>query len=564
MTFLPIVARELRVASRRRGTYWTRVITAGLGLLIFAGVMIIAELSRGTMGGQIGVVLFHIFSWLAFIFAVTAGIFFTSDCLSEEKREGTFGLLFLTDLRGYDVVLGKLLASSLRGAYGLLAAFPVIGLSFLLGGVTGEAFARLILVLLNSLFFSLAAGMFVSALSRDTQRAMNGTLLLCLTMVVLLPLADWLLARWFELSVPFLWLASPSYGFVKLQMLRSADFWTTTALVHGLGWLFLSLSCALAPRHWQDKPAPAASFAGETRWRIGSRELRRAWRERLFAINPVRWLAARNPWMARFVLLTVLALLAIFGAVALAINNAPATTMIGYPAMWLFSLLFIIWVASQASRFFVDAARTGVLELLLATPLPARLIVAGQWWSLMRSFLAPAMLLLAFRAGLGLLQILQFAQVTTTGAAGTGRSINFEMLVHQLITHGFAVLNFVTGLLAIAWVGMWMGLTTRKPNTAVIKTVAFVGVLPWIALLFVQGVLYALISFTAARAGMTLFWIPPAVAGTLALAVNVVFFIVARRKLSDLRTTFARASGAGVRRESQAFIPPPLPVPAAP
>ena len=28
MTFLPIVERELRVASRRRGTYWTRVIAA--------------------------------------------------------------------------------------------------------------------------------------------------------------------------------------------------------------------------------------------------------------------------------------------------------------------------------------------------------------------------------------------------------------------------------------------------------------------------------------------------------------------------------------------------------
>jgi len=28
MTFLPIVARELRVASRRRGTYWARTVAA--------------------------------------------------------------------------------------------------------------------------------------------------------------------------------------------------------------------------------------------------------------------------------------------------------------------------------------------------------------------------------------------------------------------------------------------------------------------------------------------------------------------------------------------------------
>ena len=67
--------------------------------------------------------------------------------MSEEKREGTLGLLFLTDLRGFDVVLGKLVACSLRGAYGLVAALPVIGLALLMGGVTGFELWRLALVL---------------------------------------------------------------------------------------------------------------------------------------------------------------------------------------------------------------------------------------------------------------------------------------------------------------------------------------------------------------------------------------------------------------------------------
>ena len=34
MTFLPIVARELRVSSRRRGTYWIRSGTALVALLV--------------------------------------------------------------------------------------------------------------------------------------------------------------------------------------------------------------------------------------------------------------------------------------------------------------------------------------------------------------------------------------------------------------------------------------------------------------------------------------------------------------------------------------------------
>ena len=57
--------------------------------------------------------------------------------MSEEKREGTLGLLFLTDLKGYDVVAGKLVANSLNGFYALMAILPVVALALLMGGLTG-------------------------------------------------------------------------------------------------------------------------------------------------------------------------------------------------------------------------------------------------------------------------------------------------------------------------------------------------------------------------------------------------------------------------------------------
>ena len=47
----------------------------------------------------------------AVFYCLLSGVWFTADCLSEEKREGTLGLLFLTDLKGYDVVFGKLVAT---------------------------------------------------------------------------------------------------------------------------------------------------------------------------------------------------------------------------------------------------------------------------------------------------------------------------------------------------------------------------------------------------------------------------------------------------------------------
>src|SRR5438445_9330628 len=142
MTFLPIVARELRVAARKQNTFWVRVAAAFIGVLLACGILLIELLARkaGWGGGAFGSILFGILTWLALAGALSAGLFFTSDCLSEEKREGTLGFLFLTDLRGYDVAAGKLLATSLRGFYALLALFPVLAVTFMMGGVTGAQF----------------------------------------------------------------------------------------------------------------------------------------------------------------------------------------------------------------------------------------------------------------------------------------------------------------------------------------------------------------------------------------------------------------------------------------
>src|SRR5205814_6060781 len=99
MTFLPIVARELRVAARRRGTYWSRLGAALAALAIGAVVMLIPDLRAPQ---NLGMALFVPLSIVSYIYSLLAGVFTTADCLSEEKREGTLGLLFLTDLKGYD------------------------------------------------------------------------------------------------------------------------------------------------------------------------------------------------------------------------------------------------------------------------------------------------------------------------------------------------------------------------------------------------------------------------------------------------------------------------------
>src|SRR5690349_6247037 len=174
MTFLPIVERELREGARKKSPRYTRLVVAAVSLLI--GLFQLTFVPIFSRGAAQGGTAFGIITGFAFLLCLLAGVFITADCLSEEKREGTLGLLFLTDLKGYDVVLGKFMATTLNSFYALVAMFPVLSLPLLMGGVTGAEFWRMTLALFNALFFSLAAGIFVSALSRDSQRAMGNTL----------------------------------------------------------------------------------------------------------------------------------------------------------------------------------------------------------------------------------------------------------------------------------------------------------------------------------------------------------------------------------------------------
>src|SRR3954471_6987672 len=168
MTVLPIVDRELRVASRRATTYWTRTLVAGAAVLVGAWFF---GFGIQLMAAQWAQSIFKGLSVVGLVYSLVAGRRFTADCVSSVKREGTLGLLFLTDLKGYDIVFGKLAATSLSGFFGLLALVPVLGVPMMMGGVSLQQVWRMALLLANTFWFSLAVGIFVSALTRDARQA---------------------------------------------------------------------------------------------------------------------------------------------------------------------------------------------------------------------------------------------------------------------------------------------------------------------------------------------------------------------------------------------------------
>ncbi len=186
MIFLPIVERELRVAARWWSTHWLRA-GAAFGA-IAVGTVTYLENSQSAPH-EIARTMFGVLSGLALVYSLFAGVRWTADSFSDEKREGTLGLLFLTDLKGYDVVFGKLVATSMGAFYGLLSIFPVLAVPLLMGGITHGEFWRMALVLVNTFLFSLAVGIFVSTLSVSARKAMAGTFTLIALAAAILPLS---------------------------------------------------------------------------------------------------------------------------------------------------------------------------------------------------------------------------------------------------------------------------------------------------------------------------------------------------------------------------------------
>ncbi len=534
MTFLPIVDRELRVAARKTVTHWTRVGAALLAALITAGVLIIAGLQQGMWLSQLGSILFSILKWLGFVAVSLAGVFLTSDCLSEEKRQGTLGLLFLTDLRGYDVVLGKLLATSLRAVYGVLAVFPIMGLVFLVGGVTGSEFWRLMLVWCNTLFFSLALGVGISSLSRDSQKAMSATLLAGLGFLLLPWVVDWAIAGGDQsLFVPRFSLVSSLCSFLQAGNDRSAEFWPSLGLIHIIGWSFLALACRVAPRNWQEK-AVGSRFRFRRRQSPTTAPSKRALRRRkLLDRNPVLWLAGRDRWLAWGLRAVMYGAAAVIFLTVWESKGGLGLMQISSGVILLAGVIFTLWFASQSSRFLVDARHNGMMELLLATPLTPRQIVRGHWRMLLDLFLMPGLLFLALQVFVSI--------VAVVGTSGVSSSMpnqpDYQMM--QLVSLVAGVAKFVVGLLAVGWFGIWMGLTSKSPSVALLKTIAFVKVLPWFALSFSQGIFFFMVAF-----GKWGIWIAPLIAGALALAVDIVFVVIARKRaLTHFRFYVWRAEG---------------------
>ena len=475
MIFLPIAWRELRVASRRTSLFrlrWWAVLLA-----IFVGLISLAVVALSRRGANLGNPLFNILTGYAFGLALLSAAL-TADSVSEERREGTLGLLFLTEMKGYDVVVGKFISGAIYASYALLALLPITALPVLLGGVTGAEFWRRALTLVDAMFVALAAGIFVSTFQRNSQRALVSTLGLMLLLVAGLPALAYMAKRnrlisWVAEAQWLSPLTAYSYAADILYARHPGVYWSAFLGSACVGVCFLFLASLCLPQLWQEGKAngPPRVFGKLWTWNKRERAQTLSIQQReLLSKNPVAWVLKMDsgaPWAAWAVVIawgtTV--------AVMLFLNHPrSAALLLSHYGVTPFGFVFKIIFAFQACRFFSEGRRSGTLEPLLCTPLTDREIIGGQMSALWSSFLWPLVIFCSFLFAPFVVQL-------TTGVF-TGDFRPMLTVLGQSFFAGFYSLRLILDLFAVSWFGMGMALSSKKPQLAPALTVLYVLLLP--------------------------------------------------------------------------------------
>jgi ABC-type transport system involved in multi-copper enzyme maturation permease subunit len=472
MTFLPIASRELRVASRKKMTYWLRA-GAVFSVLVIGTWFFLMLSSERAQARETAEVLFGLITGVATLYGLISGVRETADCLSSEKREGTLGLLFLTDLKGYDVVAGKFIASSLNSFYGIIAIVPTMAIPLLMGGITFGQFSRIALVALNAMFFSLSVGICVSSMVRNSKKASITTFFIVLVFNALGPAAAQMLRirGQFDPSL-FKVLTFPSTGYTYfcawevIYRVRPEPYWWSLATVNALGWFSLFLASVAAPRSWQDRPAGRVKTKWRERWcqwTLGTIGQRRHFRAALLDRNAFYWLASR-------VRIKPALVWAVIGLMACGWAYGLSRFKMDWLSIEVFTVtafilngLIKVWVCSEAPRQLAEDRRNGALELIVSTPASEGAIITGQFLALGRQFLGP--LILALVLSLIFMQRCMAQNVDPNPA--------------EIVTWWIgSMVTLVVDVVAIGYVGMWQGLTARHPNRAAGGTAARVLVMP--------------------------------------------------------------------------------------
>ena len=488
----PIFMRELVTVPRRASHYASRAALLGLiGVLgATAWQATVGFTHEATLGeaARFGLLLFQIVVYVQLLLLIFFAALSAASAVSQEKDRRTFVLLLITDMRDYEIVLGKLLGSLLPITVLLLVSVPALSLMLLLGGIDPHQVIQAAVVMLTTAFAAGSLGGLVALWRERTFQALALSVLflalyLSLTRAVAAvgPMVaagvDWgMVHEWID---PFVAMRAvldpppggwpglpPAYGFA-LVMLGGC------ALLNGVGIWKL--------RRWNPSGEPVMQREGPTEdpeANLSPEELK-AFRSKAHAApgavrevweNPILWreirtLAyGRRPLLVKLAFGVVLALVLYFAVETLYQPGGRPAFAAAYGLVPV-AVLSLLLVSAQAVTSVTSERDGGALDVLLVTDVSPYEFVFGKLLGVLyntKEYLIPPLALAVYYA---------FAGAYTRTPPGAGWWDNFATNFGPML----AVLGALVVLFAFVMVlGLHVSLRLTNSRLAIVHTLGTV------------------------------------------------------------------------------------------
>lgn len=430
----PIFVREWLTVPRRQRHYVAR--TAYLGLLWVLGLTAwqatVGWSQTATLGdtARFGLLVFQLFAYLQLILLLFFAALSGASAVTREKDRRTFILVLMTDLRNYEIVLGKLLGSLLPIVLLLLGMLPVLALTLLLGGVAPGQVAQAGLIIGATAVAAGSLGGLVALWRDKTFQALALTVLfivlyVCVVrgLVVLPALTGWVpglqevltqdavesAQKWLD---PLLALQSvlepvtesasglaPAYAYAGVM-----------ALVSGL----LNVWGIVRLRVWnpsgepiiqRERPEEEVEEKDRLAAHAAPGAVRPVW------ANPILWREiatrayGRRPLLVKFAYFVVLGLVCYSALEPLWTGGTRSLYFAAYGLVPV-AVLSLLLVTAQAVTAITSERDGGALDLLLVTDLTPNEFIFGKLWGICyntKEFLVPPLVLALVYAKLGFL-----------------------------------------------------------------------------------------------------------------------------------------------------------------
>jgi ABC-type transport system involved in multi-copper enzyme maturation permease subunit len=378
---------------------------------------------------RFGTLLFQIFAYLLLALVLFFAALSAASTIAREKDRRTFVLLLMTDLRNYEIVLGKLLGSLLQIGLLLAAMIPVLAIMLLLGGVAPQQVGQVVLIMAATALAAGSLGGLMALWREKTFPALALTVLLLVLYLCLVRVVGFLPSVVKSLG--------GSEGLTAAVALHSWEAWLDpfTALQHvlepmagtntlapALGFAIAMLVLSVGLNVWgilrlrvwnpsgepiMQREAPGVDDEDKDRARAHAAPgaIRGVWP------NPILWREVstraygQRPFLVKLAYAVVFCLIAYYSLqpVWAATGGTGSYALFGLVVIGVVSLLLL---SAQAVTAITTERDLGALDLLLVTDLTPKEFIFGKLWGIFynaKEFIWPLLILVGVYAYFGLL-----------------------------------------------------------------------------------------------------------------------------------------------------------------